>query len=88
MVLPVELLDTLVEPVLVFEPAGRLRHANRAAMRRMPVEPGMALAIRFHDGPIAAVATGKDEAPPGGAPAAKPRKPRAAKTPPTQESLF
>lgn len=44
MVLPVEFLDTLVEPVLVFEPAGRLRHANRAAMRRMPVEPGMALA--------------------------------------------
>jgi hypothetical protein len=44
MVLPVEFLDTLVEPVLVFEPTGRLRHANRAAMRRMPVEPGMALA--------------------------------------------
>lgn len=44
MKLPHALLDALVEPVLVFDDSARLVHANQAALRRLPCEPGMNLA--------------------------------------------
>ena len=44
MTLPLALLDALAEPVLVFDAAARLACANPAALRRLPCEPGMALA--------------------------------------------
>jgi PAS domain S-box-containing protein len=42
--LPHALLDALVESVLVFDDSARLVHANQAALRRLPCEPGMNLA--------------------------------------------
>lgn len=42
--LPRALFDSLVEPVLVFSPAGRLQFANQAALRQLACEPGMGLA--------------------------------------------
>ncbi|MEY2875989.1 MAG: hypothetical protein RLZZ373_3360, partial [Pseudomonadota bacterium] len=44
MKLPHALLDALVESVLVFDDSARLVHANQAALRRLPCEPGMNLA--------------------------------------------
>ena len=44
MKLPHALLDALVEPVLVFDDSARLVHANQAALRCLPCEPGMNLA--------------------------------------------
>jgi len=44
MKLPHALLDALVESVLVFDDSARLIHANQAALRRLPCEPGMNLA--------------------------------------------
>ena len=44
MKLPLALLDALVESVLVFDDSARLVHANQAALRHLPCEPGMNLA--------------------------------------------
>ncbi|MBP8270483.1 MAG: hypothetical protein KAX42_01290, partial [Sphaerotilus sp.] len=44
MKLPHALLDALVESVLVFDESANLVHANQAALRRLPCEPGMNLA--------------------------------------------
>jgi PAS domain S-box-containing protein len=44
MKLPHALLDALVESVLVLDESARLVHANQAALRRLPCEPGMNLA--------------------------------------------
>jgi PAS domain S-box-containing protein len=44
MKLPHTLLDALTESVLVFDDSARLVHANQAALRRLPCEPGMNLA--------------------------------------------
>ncbi|MCK6423858.1 MAG: PAS domain S-box protein [Burkholderiaceae bacterium] len=42
--LPRPLFDALIEPVLAFDPSGRLQYANAAALRSLPCEPGMLLA--------------------------------------------
>ncbi|MEX8519148.1 MAG: PAS domain S-box protein [Leptothrix sp. (in: b-proteobacteria)] len=42
--LPASLLDSLSDPVLVFERSGHLHLANQAALRLLPCEPGMGLA--------------------------------------------
>ena len=44
MKLPLALLDALVESVLVFDDSARLVHANQAALRHLPSEPGLNLA--------------------------------------------
>ncbi|MFM2342619.1 MAG: hypothetical protein RLZZ592_2272 [Pseudomonadota bacterium] len=43
-VLPSALLDALSDPVLVLGPEGRLERLNRAALRRLSLEPGIGLA--------------------------------------------
>lgn len=44
LLLPSALLDALSDPVLVIGPDARLERLNRAALRRLALEPGTALA--------------------------------------------
>ena len=81
MKLPHALLDALVEPVLVFDDSARLVHANQAALRRLPCEPGMnladltpalGLAVQARLRAVLAGGALAEHFPPGGAPGTAP----------------